>query len=81
MARHVYLAALLVILVLITPAICFESCAMDDDANGCPHGLLAIAVDVPGAVRLVGVRCAASPVASSFASPLVADVFHVPLLG
>jgi hypothetical protein len=79
MARRIFLSALLVVLVFMTPVMCLEWC--DDDASGCPHAQFALAVDVPGASPLLGVRCAAAPLSSSFASPFVYDVFHVPLLG
>ena len=81
MARRILLSALLILLVSTTPSICFESCAFDDDASGCPHAQFAIAVDVPDAVPPLDVRRATSPVASSFTTPIVSDVFHVPLLG
>lgn len=79
MARRIFVSVLLVVLVFMTPVICLESC--EDDASSCPHAEFVLAVHVPGAAPLLGLRCAAVPVPSPFASPFVYDVFHVPLLG
>lgn len=80
MARRVIAFALLVVLALAIPSVCFELC-IDDEAGPCVHRLTAILDDLrvvvpPSTAFLLSPRQKdPSP------SALPADIFHVPLLG